>query len=125
VLLTELYALRAEAFTTAATAPLTGVYTPGSDRLAADLQFTGELSGAGRRLRGFAHAVVRVTAASVSGDRAVVDLVDSWPGYDVVPATDPDGPVVRTDPGRPETPVRMVLRRTDDGWRIESAQLLP
>jgi hypothetical protein len=28
---------------------------------------------------------------------------------------------VRTESGRPESPVRMVLVRTDDGWRIDSA----
>ena len=73
-------------------------------------------------LRGFAPTVVRVTAAVVAGDRAEVDLVDAWPGYDVVPAAAADGSVLRTDPGRPEAPVHMVLRRTGTGWRIESAQ---
>jgi hypothetical protein len=32
------------------------------------------------------------------------------------------GPAVRTEPGRPEAAVHMVLRRSTDGWRIVSAQ---
>src|SRR5205085_2393295 len=37
----ELYRRRAAAFTTASTQPLTGAYTDGSDRLAADTAFVG------------------------------------------------------------------------------------
>ena len=53
-----------------------------------------------------------------------MDLVDRSPGYDVVAAGAPDGPAIRTVPGRPETSVRMVLVRTDEGWRIETARRL-
>jgi hypothetical protein len=67
---------------------------------------------------------VAVTATSVEGDRVRMDLVDRWPDYDVVPAGAPGGPAVRSEPGRPESTVRMVLVRTVDGWRIESAQRL-
>jgi hypothetical protein len=48
-----------------------------------------------------------------------VDLVDEWPDYTVA------GPAgSHAAAGRPATPVRMVLVRTADGWRIESAARL-
>jgi eukaryotic-like serine/threonine-protein kinase len=81
------------------------------------------LAAAGEELRGFAPAVVRVTTATVAGDRAEVELVDAWPDYAVVPAGEPGGAGVRTG-GRPPAPVRMVLVRTDTGWRIDGAQRL-
>jgi len=123
-LLAELYARRAEAFTSASATPLAGVYTEASDRLAADTAFVSGLAEAGQVLRGFAPSVVRVTAATVADDRAELQLVDAWPGYDVVPTGAVDGPAVRSEPGRGEAPVRMVLRWTQDGWHIESAQRL-
>jgi hypothetical protein len=65
---------------------------------------------------------VEVTAAEQDGDRVRLDLVDSWPGYEVVPAARPDGVPVRTGPGRGAAAVRMVLVRAGDGWLIESAE---
>jgi hypothetical protein len=120
--LAELYDRRAEAFATASPGPLDGVYTEGSDQRAADIAFVAELAAAGEVLRGFAASVVRVTSATLAGDRAEVELVDAWPGYDVVPAGAGDGAAVRSEPGRPEATVRMVLLRTGDGWRIERAE---
>ncbi|MGY1620381.1 serine/threonine-protein kinase [Geodermatophilus sp. SYSU D00691] len=122
--LAELYRRRAEAFGTGGPDALAGVYTAGSAPGAADAAFAASLVGAGEVLRGFAPTVVRVTAATVDGDRAEVELVDEVPGYDVVPAAAPAGPALRSDPGRPAAPVRMVLRATADGWRIESAVLV-
>jgi eukaryotic-like serine/threonine-protein kinase len=75
-------------------------------------------------LRGFTPTVLAVTGVSRDGDRVEMDLVDRCPGYDVVPAAEPDGPPLRSELGRPETGVRMVLVHTADGWRIESAQRL-
>jgi eukaryotic-like serine/threonine-protein kinase len=66
-----------------------------------------------------------VTGVNGSGDLREVDLVDRWPGYDVVLAGEPDGAVLRSLPGRPDAGVRMVLARTPDGWRIHSAERLP
>jgi hypothetical protein len=122
--LTELYERRAAAFATGSAEQLAAVYAPGSPLRAADEEHARVLAEAGEVLRGFAPAVVAVTASGDGGDRVEMDLVDRWPGYDVVPAGAPDGPAVRTVPGRPETGVRMVLVRTGDGWRIESAQRL-
>ena len=51
-----------------------------------------------------------------------LDLVDSWAGYDVVPAARPAAQAVRTGPARPAAAVRMVLVRAGDGWLIESAE---
>ena len=42
------------------------------------------------------------------------------PAYEVAPSA--GGPAVRSEPGRGEVTVRMVLRRSADGWRIESAE---
>jgi hypothetical protein len=116
----ELYRRRAEAFSTASAQPLTDVYSDGSDRLAADTDFVEELVAAGEVLRGYAPSVVRVTAADVTGDRAVLEVVDSVPAYEVAPSA--GGPAVRSEPGRGEVTVHMVLRRSADDWRIESAQ---
>jgi eukaryotic-like serine/threonine-protein kinase len=73
-------------------------------------------------LRGFAPAVAEVTFAERAGDRVTLDLVDSWPGYEVVSAAHPDGPAVRTGEGRAAAGVRMVLLRAGDRWLIESAE---
>jgi hypothetical protein len=118
----ELYERRAQAFGTASAEALDGVYAPGSAVADADEQHARDLAGAGELLRGFAPAVVEVTGVSVSGDVAQLDLVDRWPAYEVAAAGDRDGPPLRAVPGRPDTAVRMVLARTADGWRIESAE---
>jgi hypothetical protein len=118
----ELYERRAQVFGTASAQELDDVYAAGSAVRAADEQHARELAEAGELLRGFAPAVVAVTGVTVSGDVAELDLVDRWPAYEVVAAGDPDGPPLRTVPGRPDAGVRMVLARTSDGWRIESAE---
>ena len=120
--LDELYRRRAEAFATASPEVLDDVHAPGSALLAADKELTQELAAAGEVLRGFAPQVAEVTAAERDGDRVTLDLVDSWPGYEVVPAADPDGAALRTGAGRPAAGVRMVLLRAGDRWLIESAE---
>jgi eukaryotic-like serine/threonine-protein kinase len=121
---TDLYERRAAAFGAAAPDRLAVVYTPDSPVRAADEEYARGLAEAGEALRGFTPTVVAVTSVGEGVDRVEMDLVDRWPGYDVVPAGAPDGPAVRSVPGRPETTVRMVLVRTGDGWRIGSAQRL-
>ena len=59
---------------------------------------------------------------SVTGDRARLHLVDRWPDYEVVPSGSPGGRALRAAPGRPDAGVAMVLVRTPEGWRIESAE---
>ena len=114
----ELYDRRAAAFVAGAVAGFDAVYAPGSALLAADRDHVRELAAAGEVLRGFAPEVVRVEVAAPGEDRVELDLVDRWPEYDVVAA---DGALVRTEPGRAESAVRMVLVRDGGGWRIESA----
>ena len=121
---TDLYERRAAAFGGAAPDRLAEVYTPDSPVRAADEEYARALAEVGEVLRGFAPSVVAVTAVGEGDDRVELDLVDRWDAYDVVPAGAPGGPAVRSVPGRPETTVRMVLVRTGDGWRIESAQRL-
>ena len=123
--LAELYGRRADAFAVGDAHLLDGVYAPGSPLRPADEAHVEALTDAGERLRGFAPAVVDVAGARVDGDRAVVDLTDSWPDHEVVPAGSAEGgPALRIAPGRPATAVRMVLLRTADGWRIEGAERL-
>ena len=122
VLVDRLYQQRAEAFSTSSPDLLEDVYAPGSDLLAADVAYASSLADAGEALRGFDPAVEQVTAARTEGDRAEVDLVDSWADSEVVAAGQPDGPALRTVPGRPSSAVHMVLVRSDGGWLIESAE---
>jgi hypothetical protein len=122
--LTDLYQRRADAFAGAGTAGLADVHAPGSPQLAADEQYARALAEAGETLRGFAPEVFEVSVVSDDGARVQLDLVDRWPDYEVVPTGAPDGPALRTVPGRPDSPVRLVLVRTDEGWRIESGHRL-
>ncbi|HEV7869802.1 MAG TPA: serine/threonine-protein kinase [Modestobacter sp.] len=117
-----LYRRRAEAFATASPELLREVYVAGSALLAADTELARGMAGAGEVLRGFAPAVEKVTAVESDGERVRLDLVDSWPGYEVVPAARADGAALRTGAGRAATGVRMVLVRAGDGWLIESAE---
>jgi hypothetical protein len=120
--LTDLYGRRASGFAAPSTADWGGVYAPDSPLRAADEGYAGELAAAGRALRGFAPVVLRIDDAAVSGEGAVLDVVDRWPPHEVVDGDDPGGPPVRSAAGRPDTAVRLLLVRTADGWRIESAE---
>jgi eukaryotic-like serine/threonine-protein kinase len=124
-LVMELYERRARAFAAASVEPIADVYTADSPLRAADERHARELAAAGEVLRGFAPSVTAVTGVSGAGDRIQLDLVDRWPGYEVVPAAEPGGAALRTVPGRPDVGVRMLLARTAEGWRIVSAQRLP
>ncbi|MGY1736275.1 protein kinase domain-containing protein [Geodermatophilus sp. SYSU D00684] len=121
--LTDLYDRRARAFTAGSPALLDEVYTADSPLLAADRAYLTALTAAGEVLRGFTPSVSAVTVeAATSGDGSVrVRLVDSWPEYAVVAVTAPDGPVLRTEAGRGDTPVTMVLVPRAGGWRIGTA----
>jgi hypothetical protein len=121
---TDLYQRRAQAFVTASAASLSDVYTAGSDQLAADEAHAAALAEAGEALRGFAPEVVEVVSAGEGGGRAEVQLVDRWTDYEVVRAGDPVGPAVRTVEGRAAATVRLVLVRTESGWRIETGERL-
>jgi hypothetical protein len=120
----DLYERRAHAFATARPDGFDGVYAPGSAQWATDAQYARALGEAGEVLRGFAPEIADLSVRSSEGTRVQLHLVDRWPEYDVVPAGAPDGPALRTVPGRPETVVRLVLVRTGEGWRIESGQRL-
>jgi hypothetical protein len=114
----ELYARRAAAFETADDRPLAGVYTPDSALLLADRQRVAEFAAAGEVLQGFEPTVVRVDEVTLAAERVELVLVDTWSAY-VVSAR--DGSVLRTEPARADSTVTMVLLRTADGWRIDTA----
>jgi hypothetical protein len=120
----DLYGRRAAAFAAGSAQVLTDVYAPGSALCDADVEHVGDLAQARELLRGFTPSVVRVDSVVVTGDRVEVVLVDRWAEYDVVAAGAPDGPALRTEPGRAESIVRMALVLTPDGWRIDGAHLV-
>lgn len=121
---TDLYRVRAQAFASASVEQLGGVWADGSPQRAADEAHARSLAEAGERLRGFAPTVLEVAVVSRSPERAELRLSDGWDGYEVVAADRPDGTPLRTEPARPVTPVRVVLVRTVEGWRLASAQRL-
>jgi eukaryotic-like serine/threonine-protein kinase len=57
-----------------------------------------------------------------AGEEVRIDVVDHRPDYAVVAAGAPEGPPLRSAPGRPPAPVRMVLEQTPAGWRIDTAE---
>ncbi|MGY1707652.1 serine/threonine-protein kinase [Geodermatophilus sp. SYSU D00697] len=121
--LAELYARRAAAFRTGVADQLDRVHVPGSALLAADRDTVTELAAAGERLRGFAPVVVRAAVVEEPADgRVTLHVVDRWPAYEVVGAGQEEGPALRSVEGRGEADVRMVLRETDRGWRIQQAE---
>jgi hypothetical protein len=122
--LAELYERRAEALASGAPDLLDDVYAVESPLLAADRDTLSDLAAAGETLRGFAPAVVRVEVAGeeVTGGRVTLDVVDTWPVYDVVAVTAPDGPALRSVPARGEAEVRMTLVETNRGWLLEGAE---
>ncbi|MGY1594402.1 protein kinase [Geodermatophilus sp. SYSU D00708] len=118
-----LYAARAAAFRTGSAELLDRVHVAGSALLTTDRDTVTALDAAGERLRGFAPVVVRASLADEPAKGAVtLDVVDRWPAYEVVAAAEQEGPALRTVEGRGEASVRMVLRETDRGWRIERAE---
>jgi hypothetical protein len=121
-LVTELYGRRAQAFATGSGALLSGVYASDSPALADDVRAVGELAASHRQVEGFAPRVVRVDGVTVTGDTAVLRLVDDWAGYRVVAASGapPGSDAVSSVPARAEQQVRMTLTRTVRGWRIAS-----
>ncbi|RBY85495.1 serine/threonine-protein kinase [Blastococcus sp. TF02A-30] len=116
-LLTELYARRVEAFSTATAEPLDLVWAPGAPQRTEDEQLVAALAGAGQVLDGFRPRVGAVAVASLDPQRAELRFRDGWPAYEVVAA---DGAVVRAGAGRPDADVAAVVVRTPQGWRIES-----
>ncbi|MGY1624076.1 protein kinase [Geodermatophilus sp. SYSU D00965] len=118
-----LYAARAAAFRTGSAELLDRVHVAGSALLTTDRDTVTALDAAGERLRGFAPVVVRASLVEESAQgAATLDVVDRWPAYEVVAAGEQEGPALRTVEGRGEARVRMVLRETDGGWRIERAE---
>ncbi|SSC21795.1 Serine/threonine protein kinase [Klenkia terrae] len=121
VLLGELYARRAAAFTEGRADGLDGVFAPGSALAATDRTRLTELQVAGEQLQGFAPQVVAVTAATPDDAGVRLELSEEIPAYAVVAGTGE-----RTEvPGQPGRPVAMTLLRTPQGWRIDTAQLSP
>ncbi|MPQ97631.1 protein kinase [Modestobacter sp. I12A-02628] len=119
-LVNGLYEQRARAFVEGRPDLLDGVYPPTSGLAGTDRARIEQLAAAGERLDGFAPTVTEVVRADVTGDRAELDLVDSFPDYRVVRAGSGPG-VETTRPGRAGQQVRMVLVHTASGWLLESA----
>jgi hypothetical protein len=122
--LSELYARRVTAFTTADPGALTGAYVPGSPLLDRDTAAVRALLEEGQALDGFSPRVRRLLAVTPAGAaRFVLLVVDELPGYRVVPADAPGAAPARQVPGRGEAEVRIVLEQTSAGWRISDARV--
>jgi hypothetical protein len=123
-LLTELYARRATAFTTADPEALTGAYLPGSPLLDRDTAAVRTLLEAGRTLTGFSPQVRRLLSVTPAGaGRVVLLVVDELPGYRVVPVGAPGAAPAQDVAGRGAAEVRIVLEQTTAGWRISDARV--
>ena len=116
-LLSLLYQRRATAFGQADTAALMGVYTESSPQAAADRDEIDRLRLAGLRIDDFVPEVLSVVSARGSAPAVTVVVQDSYGPYTVVDSAQG----VRSYAGRAATQVRLALRLTDAGWRIESA----
>jgi hypothetical protein len=124
-LLTDLYARRATAFTTADAQVLSGVYLAGSALLDRDTGQVRALADAGQCLAGFAPEVRRLLSVTRDGiGHVVLQLVDEMPGYRVVPVG-ALGATGKDVAGRGEASVRIVLEGTAAGWRISDARMDP
>ncbi|MGK5171292.1 serine/threonine-protein kinase [Geodermatophilus sp. CPCC 205761] len=122
--LTTLYGRRAAAFRTGSVDLLDEVHLPGTPMATADRETVSSLLAAGESLRGFTPAVLRVTVVDggVAQGRVTLQVVDTWPAYDVVAVGAPDGPARRSVDARGEDEVRMTLVAVDGDWRIDSAE---
>ncbi|MGY1824644.1 protein kinase domain-containing protein [Geodermatophilus sp. SYSU D00079] len=120
----ELYQRRADALRTRAPDLLDEVHTQDSPLLAADRATVEELLRAGETVRGFAPWVVGVAVVEggTGEGRVTLDVVDTWPAYEVVAAQEPEGPAIRTVGSRGEAQVRMTLVDGNAGWRIDAAE---
>ncbi|SNX94950.1 Serine/threonine protein kinase [Geodermatophilus sabuli] len=122
--LAELYQRRTTAFATGSAQLLDEVHTGSSPLLSTDRATVEAFVRAGESVRGFAPAVVRVAVVQggAATGRVTLDVVDTWPAYDVVATSAPDGPALRTVEDRGQVEVRMTLVQADGRWRIDSAQ---
>jgi hypothetical protein len=116
-----LYAARSAAYGSGSVDALDAVYTDDSPLRAADAAEIGRLRSSRAEMRGFAPRVVEVRSATRTGNRAELDLVDKWPAYTV--RSEHGTPHVV--PARGNSFVAMVLVRGPEGWRIDTAELLP
>lgn len=116
-LLGLLYQRRAAAFGQADAAALLGVYTASSPQAAADRDEIDRLQRAGLTMRDFRPEVQSVVSVRGSAPAVTLVVLDSFGPYAVVDSTQ----TLQRYPGREATEVRLALRLTDVGWRIESA----
>ncbi|MGY1748030.1 protein kinase domain-containing protein [Modestobacter sp. SYSU DS0511] len=121
-LLTGLYERRAAVFATADPTAVADVHVPGSASARRDLAQVEALDAAGQALTGFTPEVREVREVTVEDGRAVLEVVDTLPGFRV---TDAAGGLVREVPPRGEARVRLVVQVTAAGWRIADGERLP
>jgi hypothetical protein len=96
-------------------ADLAAVYARGSPAGQRDLASLRRFAAAGLRPRGLRLGVLSAQPVAFDRDRAMLRVVDSLPGYDLVNRA---GAVVRRYPGRGPVAWRLTLVRTAAGWRI-------
>lgn len=105
---------RAEAFAAGDPSALADAYAPGAPALARDRLLLDQLVSSGARTQGLRLAITSVSVTTVTRDRAVLDVTDVMPPYDLVAA---DGTVAARR-GRGPVDWRVTLVRVGTGWRV-------
>jgi uncharacterized protein YigA (DUF484 family) len=93
-----------------------GLWVPGSPAARQHEVALGVLADQGLAYRGVLLGFERVRLVAADADRVQVDALSSASAYDVV---DRAGAVVQHVEGSASVPVRLVLERTPDGWRLQ------
>ena len=122
LVLADLDARRAEAFSAADPAALTDVDTAGSTLLASDQAALARLVAAGVRASGFREQLRSVRAVAVSATAVALDVVDVRPSYQLVRAS--DGVVVGWWPPRGPAAWRVELVLAAGGWQVSAVRSL-
>ena len=99
--------------------PVTDVAVRGSPAAVADAAALARLRSAGLAYSHLSLGVDRVRVVAASPGRVVVDLLSSATAYDVV---DVSGLAVAGSAAQRATPVRLVIDRTPQGWRVHSVR---
>jgi hypothetical protein len=117
--MSELDAVRDDAFVAGDPDALADAYVPGSAALATESARLQQLLDERLVVRGLELELVRVDPLSATGDHAVLEVTDRLPGYDLLDAA---GRLLEHRPARGARTWRVELRRIDRAWRIADVQ---
>ena len=110
---------RSAAFAVGDPVLLAGVYAPGSPALRRDQAVLARLRSTGHTVRGVRLEPQSVQVVDASSRRAVLEVVDVMPAYELVAA---DGSVTSSRPGRAAARWSVTLTLVDNEWRVLDVQ---